>query len=235
MSITALPSWAELSQRVGPTISSFVDHILASEGGFVDDPKDAGGATNHGVSLRWANSLGMVFDLNHDGRVDKADIKLVTPEIAKTAFVQYFYIEPHFQNLPAEIQCNAFDQAVNGGPASAVTCVQMAVNEARMKFPKIARVIPRPLVVDGISGPATLQAVNAASAMLVNGELNSFYADSRIIRYRNIVRIRPDNARFLKGWINRAEALRKPYVPSAAVAAPILEPDEPEVSDLAGV
>ena len=35
-----------------PTIEDILDQVLRSEGGFVEDPADPGGATNHGVSLR---------------------------------------------------------------------------------------------------------------------------------------------------------------------------------------
>ena len=54
-----------------PTVEQIADEIIAREGGFVDDPADPGGATNHGVTVHTLRRLGV--DLDGDGAVTEAD------------------------------------------------------------------------------------------------------------------------------------------------------------------
>ena len=52
--------------------------LLRAEGGYVNDPNDAGGATNHGISLRAVRLRDvdrdghLDFDLDRDGDVDRS-------------------------------------------------------------------------------------------------------------------------------------------------------------------
>ena len=50
--------------------------ILKWEGGFVNDPADAGGATNMGVILSTWRQLG--YDKDNDGLIGISDFKLLT-------------------------------------------------------------------------------------------------------------------------------------------------------------
>ena len=52
------------------SVESIAAEIVRREGGFVNDPDDPGGATNHGVTL--ATLRGLKADLTGDGRVDVA-------------------------------------------------------------------------------------------------------------------------------------------------------------------
>ena len=55
------------------------------EGGFVNDPRDPGGATKFGISLRFLRSIGL--DLNRDGIIDGIDIRGLSHVAAKKIFV----------------------------------------------------------------------------------------------------------------------------------------------------
>lgn len=57
--------------------------------------------------------------------------------------------------------------------------------------------------VDGSVGPDTLNALNGLSASMFDREFD----DEEIEYYKKIVDAKPEKARFLKGWINRAEAV----------------------------
>jgi lysozyme family protein len=63
--------------------------IVAREGGYVDDPDDPGGATNHGVTIHTMRRLGL--DLNGDGRVDTADVRRLRRAQAESIFVEHYY------------------------------------------------------------------------------------------------------------------------------------------------
>ena len=54
--------------------------ILSFEGGFVNDPKDRGGATYRGVTIGTWRSQG--YDKNGDGVIDVKDLRLITAEDA---------------------------------------------------------------------------------------------------------------------------------------------------------
>ena len=47
------------------SVRQIAEEIVRREGGFVSDPDDPGGATNHGVTIHTMRHLGL--DLNQDG------------------------------------------------------------------------------------------------------------------------------------------------------------------------
>lgn len=120
--------------------------VLKHEGGFVDHPDDPGGATNHGVSLRYARSQGSMFDLDRDGDVDRADILLVTPAKAAMVYRRWFWADVRGDELPAGLDLAVFDFAVNSGAGRAIRSLQRAVGAQP----------------DGFIGPATMGAVRMA-------------------------------------------------------------------------
>ena len=97
-----------------PTIEDILDEVLRSEGGFVEDPADPGGATNHGISLRYARGVGL--DNDGDGDTDRDDILRVTAEQAHELYREDFWARPGINRLPGEIQPVMVDWAVNSGP-----------------------------------------------------------------------------------------------------------------------
>jgi len=62
-------------------INLYFPKLLKWEGGYVNDPADAGGATNKGVTLSTWRTLG--YDKDGDGDIDAHDIKLLSDEDAK--------------------------------------------------------------------------------------------------------------------------------------------------------
>jgi lysozyme family protein len=60
------------------------------------------------------------------------------------------------------------------------------------------------VAVDGIIGPRTLAAV----AVRDPAQLAQALCNERAQFYREIVQARPDQSRFLKGWLNRVQTVR---------------------------
>jgi lysozyme family protein len=180
-----------------PTIEDILDEVLRSEGGFVEDPADPGGATNHGISLLYARGVGL--DNDSDGDTDRDDILRVTAEQARELYRGDFWTRPGINRLPGEIQPVMVDWAVNSGPPRPIMALQRVINMARIGFE---------LDEDGVIGPKTRRAAQHAQTEM-GPYLNNAIVDERLGFYRHLVVGRPAAARFLHGWLARAEHFRK--------------------------
>jgi len=179
-----------------PTIENILDEVLRSEGGFVEDPADPGGATNHGVSLRYARGVGL--DNDGDGDTDRDDILLVTAEQARDLYRDDFWSGPGINRLPGEIQPVMVDWAVNSGTPRPIMAMQRVINAAQIGFD---------LDDDGVVGPKTRRAAEAAQSEM-GPFFNNAIVDERVAFYRRLVESRPASQRFLRGWLSRAERFR---------------------------
>lgn len=148
-----------------------ISEIEVREGGgqVTDDAKDGGGRTQYGISEN-ANP-----EAWKDGKV--------TEEEARTIYTQKYILYPKFNLLPLNLQPLMIDWGVTSGP-------QLVIGELQ----KILGV-----KVDGVIGPATLAAVNAAPLTLLTA-----IVASRIRQVGRIVQKDPSQVKFLSGWLNRA-------------------------------
>jgi lysozyme family protein len=179
------------------TVRTIAEEIVAREGGFVNDPADPGGATNFGVTIHTMRSLGL--DLDRDGDVDVADVRLMTRARAVDIFIEHYFVRPRIAELPEALQASVFDMQVNAG-SNAVKILQRLVTE--MGFPA---------TVDGVIGPATLRAVEAAHDA-APAHIADAYAIARRNYYFRLADARPASRKFARtraggkgGWIKRAE------------------------------
>lgn len=109
-----------------------VAHIFMYEGGLVDHPRDPGGITNYGISLR------AYPDLGADG------IRKLKREDAEKIYKRDYWDACRCDELPGPLRLMVFDTAVNQGVGYAIRALQASVN---------AR-------VDGALGPRTIEAAN---------------------------------------------------------------------------
>lgn len=194
-----------------------VDKLLRTEGGYVNDPRDHGGATNYGISLRFLASEGafdadhdgkLDFDLDMDGDIDGADIRALSRDDAIAIYHRCFWVPIAAESFLPPLGEMLFDQAVNGGRGSAVKLLQRAINDCLMRAPK-SPTKPTLLAVDGGIGPATRNAIKWVARFPSMGlaALVEAYREAAAERYRAIVRRDPAQKRFLAGWLMRARLL----------------------------
>lgn len=162
--------------------------IVQTEGGYNDVPGDRGGATNHGISLRYAKGIGL--DLDGDGDTDKDDIRLVTPDKAVELYLQDFLQEPRIDRLPRELQPQLFDCAVNHGPPRAIMWLQHLVGAE----------------VDGVAGPDTRARAEAEVSSHGWEGLNDAIVELRRTFFRSLAAGDPTQRKFLDGWLKRADS-----------------------------
>ena len=131
--------------------------VLCLEGGYVDDPRDPGGATRFGVTRAVLSaSLGRV--------ASAADVAALTQAEASEIYRRRYWSPVRGAELPPGVDLVAFDIAVNMGPGTAARLLQTALGTDP----------------DGVVGPATL----AAAASRPAAESISAVSDLRRRRYR---------------------------------------------------
>lgn len=148
-----------------------ITKIIQTEGGLVNNPADPGGRTFEGISEK-ANP-----DLWKNGPP--------TPAQVRQRYMERFVVGPGYDKVnDAKLQYQLIDFGVNSGPAVATKRLQEVLG----------------LPGDGVLGPATLAAVNAADARTTNNKL----AVKRIEMIGRLVQQHPAQLTFLGGWLDRA-------------------------------
>ncbi len=184
------------------TVRQIAEEIVAREGGFVDDPDDPGGATNHGVTIHTMRRLGL--DLDGDGEVNVDDVRALDRNRAVGIFVEHYWRRPRLEALPEAVQPSVFDMYVNAG-ADAVRILQRLIGQMRIACD-----------VDGVIGPQTIAAARAADAA-APGYFAEAYGIARRNHYYRLADARPASRKYARrrdggkgGWILRAESFISP-------------------------
>lgn len=170
--------------------------IIELEGGFCDHENDPGGATKYGISLRWLQTqkdyeLG---DIDNDGDIDYDDIKEMKISDASKLYKKHWWDKYGYEGIPNQALANKlFDMAVNMGAKQAHKLLQRAINCVLGQ---------RALVDDGILGPKSSQALQAALAQPL-AILAALRAQQEGF-YRTLVASNSKFSAFLNGWLNRA-------------------------------
>lgn len=114
--------------------------VLKHEGGYVDHPKDPGGATNKGVTL-------YTFKRYINKNATKQDLKNITDNQISYIYKRHYWDACKCDDLPSGIDYAVFDFAVNSGPRRSIQFSQ-----------RVLGVEP-----DGAVGPITLTAFNSVN------------------------------------------------------------------------
>jgi lysozyme family protein len=125
-----------------------VVEVLKHEGGFVNHPRDPGGATNRGIThitlADWRGSP-----------VTAEDVRTMSEAEAREIYRSKYWNAIQGDNLPAGVDLAVFDLAVNSGVGRAARMLQQQLG----------------VTVDGAIGPQTLAAMRKVNAARLAGDL----------------------------------------------------------------
>ncbi|MDR1182568.1 MAG: peptidoglycan domain protein [Bacteroidales bacterium] len=158
-----------------------VPFILKWEGGFVDDPLDKGGATNKGVTIATFRQF-----YGADATVEQ--LKNITDKQWNHIFKSGYWNKWLADEIRSQSVANILVDWLwlSGSPA--------------IKNPqRLLGVVP-----DGVVGPKTIAAVNAAEPKKLFGDIKA----ARVQYINDIIVKTPTNERFRRGWMNRLDAIR---------------------------
>lgn len=157
-------------------MADMIDLLIAREGGakVVAHPNDPGGVTKYGISQRAYPDI---------------DIRNLTYEQARLIYTTDYLVKPGINKLTHPILCEmTLDFAVHSGVRTAIKSLQKLLGVQR----------------DGVIGPQTVAAANAATATEVDAQpLISTYGRERIGYLIRQCQTKPDKLTFLNGWIMR--------------------------------
>ncbi|QFR32817.1 glycosyl hydrolase 108 family protein [Ancylobacter sp. TS-1] len=135
------------------------DIVLVHEGGFVNHPKDPGGATNLGITLatlaEWRGT-----------EVSVDDVRNLTPEEAREIYRVRYWNPLNCDALPPGVDLVVYDFGVNAGPVRSAKMLQKLVGAKE----------------DGAVGPATLAAV----ATRAPADIVRAFSERRLDYYRSL-------------------------------------------------
>lgn len=163
--------------------SVYIPRILKHEGGFVDHPKDPGGATNRGVTIGTLKRLGI--DVDSDGDSDIYDLRNLRESDAVRVFKLFYADKVQADLLPIGLDYAMTDFAVNSGPSRAAKHLQRILGVEQ----------------DGDIGPKTIAKVAECDPAALIASLS----DSRL-RFLRALDTWPT---FDKGWQRRVDDVRK--------------------------
>lgn len=151
--------------------------MLPHEGGYVNDPDDPGGETKFGISKRTYPNL---------------DIANLTQEDAAQIYQRDFWNSQPYQMVISQNVANKiFDLAVDMGFHRAHEITQRSCSE-----------LGHLTTADGKMGPLTVAAINACDPQQL---LDAIRGNARTF-YFTLATEKPTNAKFLEGWLRRANA-----------------------------
>lgn len=158
--------------------------VLVHEGGFVNDPRDPGGATMKGVTQR-------TYDLwRVDHQLPRRSVKHLTPAEICAIYKSRFWDRVCGDQLPGGLDYCVFDFAVNSGVDRASRYLQETVGAE----------------VDGKIGPATMLIINELDADSIAGPTDAI--DHICDMRQHFLEGLRTFGRFGRGWTARVKQVR---------------------------
>ena len=162
-----------------------LQHLLKSEGGFTNDPRDLGnklpdgraGCTMLGVTqASWEAFIGK--------RTTQDKMRLLTPKDVAPIYRKKYWDMVKGDDLPSGLDYLMFDFAVNAGPGRAIKVMQESLG----------------VTADGVIGRITMKAIADADPE----EQIKKFSDAKEAYYRSLKTFET----FGKGWLNRVAEVK---------------------------
>lgn len=168
--------------------------LLGIEGGFVNHPKDRGGATNWGITIQTLSSY------MGEGKIATIDdVRNLNQEDAERIY-RILYWEPAGcdQIQDWRLAYILFDQCVNRGVRTGVRMLQQALNK---------NIKVTDLLEDGIMGPTTVSIINDQTPEF----LGMWFCEVCTEGYARIVEYNQSQVVFLRGWLSRVNKMQRMF------------------------
>ena len=174
--------------------NKYKDTILELEGGYQKHPSDPGNynsrgelvGTNHGISA-------ILYERIIGYPPSEYDMRNITKQEAQNIFYRYYWLPMRADKIRSQAIAETFiDHGINAGKRTSVKMMQRLLNNEYYTN----------LEVDGIVGPKTLKAINAAPEK----DLFDKFNEARIRYYESLGR-----PVFLAGWIARVNRIWEKY------------------------
>lgn len=170
-----------------------IGYIFSIEGGYFNHPNDPGGETMYGITKRMAIRCGY-----------KGSMRQLPKEVATEIYIKKYWKAYKLDQIKDfKIALCIFDFIVNGGnrgiKAAQRTINKIVSNRSIMKPVQNKYKDLKPVVVDGIVGPATIESINKIDVR----DFLSIYFYIQEDTYEDIMRANSKLRSFDEGWENR--------------------------------
>jgi lysozyme family protein len=177
---------------ISPRIQQLIDALVPREGGYSNDPDDAGGPTKFGITLATLRDW-------RKAPVTAADVAGLGLAEATQIYAWRYFLLPHFDQVrDPGLQELLFDFGVNSGTGAAAKALQTVLKREGLYAGDI----------DGDLGPRTLGALSGVS------NLPALFYAVKAERYELLLRdagARPSDARYAIGWANRLDGFEERF------------------------
>jgi lysozyme family protein len=180
------------------SLSDALIFTLAWEGGYTNHPLDPGGATNFGIIQTRYD------EYRKFKKLSTQSVKLITKDEYTEIYDKYYWDPVRAQYLMGPLGLALFDTAVNLGVGGALSRLQSSMN----------------LPVTGTWTQNISDNIHDANQLDIAINICKLRIAKRYAR----VRQRPDQVVFLKGWLNRDNALLRKVKSLGGISAMYFEP-----------
>jgi lysozyme family protein len=166
-----------------------VNVILNHEISFCDDKNDPADIKNFGINRQFVLD-NKIYDIDNDQLANEY-VKSLNKNEATKIYKRYFWDRYHYDLFESlDVATKVFDMTVSLGHMESHKLLQLAINQ--MSHNK--------LLIDGICGIKTFSKANKLPNSFLIEELRAFQKQF----YEILIKIEPENKRFLNTWLNRA-------------------------------
>jgi len=116
------------------TYDAAMARVFADEGGYTNDPKDPGGATNWGITI---------FDARKYWKPDATpeDVKAMPKSVASDIYKKHYAAPLQYDALPAGVDYSVLDAGINSGVGRAVPWLAKAIGGVTVPNPSLTTLV----------------------------------------------------------------------------------------------